>query len=215
MRKLSLAECEIATVFKTLFDESFQYSGLDSQEQDDLYQAFSTSYLQATGGTFTRSEFDWRAENWTFFGDVTGGIAGREQRSGMLKLVAAWGGGRKILPAYKELQKDYGNKPVWGVMTKDLAQALELISRKEFKIPPALFIKIVLPHIAKKLGSGISTKATKDGGIEVDTPSGKMIKYFVANKLYYQWVLDNVDTGNLPIPKIVAKGLIAIVRKLV
>lgn len=215
MRKLSLAEKAITKIFLERYEESFKYLSLDPQEQNDLYQAFSQSYLQATGGSFSRSDFDWRAENWTFFGDIAGGIAAREQQSGLLKLVAAWGGVKKIYPAYKELTRDYGDKPVWGVMTKDLAQALEHLSRKEFKIPPALFIKTALPYIAKKLGTGISAKAAKDGGIEVDTPAGKMTKYFVANTHYYQWVLDNVDTQNLPIPKIVAKGLIAIIRKLI
>lgn len=205
MNKNKLAE-------SLFLDESFQYYDLTPQEQDELFQQFQQSYLKATGASFSTGEFTSRAGNWLFFGETEGGIATRPQRSGLYKLVATWGSPRKIFNAFQEMNKEIGNKPIWGAMTDDLSKMLVKLSRGEFRQPPAMFVKMMIPHMKNVFGDVVHG-VEKDGGIKLDTPAGTMVKYFVANVHYYRWILDQIDTNDR-IPKIAKGPLKLALRKL-
>lgn len=62
-----------------------------------------------------------------------------------------------------------------------------------------------------------AAQVTSNGSAIVDTPAGKMEKFFIANKAYYQELLDNSDKylGDKGIPAPIKNTLIALLRKLV
>jgi hypothetical protein len=196
--------------------ESFDFRSLSDEEKEELFTTFETSYKQATGASWNQTTFNSKASNWLFFGSSTGGIAVRRQNSGMYKLNATYGNFREIIAAYYEMDKEIGNQPIWGVMTLDLAKMLEKLSKKEFKMPPKMFAKMVIPHIAHIFGDTISG-FTNDGGIIVDSPAGKMTKYLIGNRKYFSNLLDNATNHpeKVPVPASVLKGLIAMVKLLI
>ena len=196
--------------------ESFDFRSLSDEEKEELFTTFETSYKQATGASWNQTTFNSKASSWLFFGSSTGGIAVRRQNSGMYKLNATYGNLREIIAAYHEMDKEIGNQPIWGVMTLDLAKMLEKLSKKEFKMPPKMFAKMVIPHISHIFGDNISGY-TNDGGIIVDSPAGKMTKYLIGNKKYFSDLLDNATNHpeKVPIPAPVLKGLIAMVKLLI
>lgn len=196
--------------------ESFDFRSLSDEEKEELFTTFETSYKQATGASWDQTTFNSKASSWLFFGSSTGGIAVRRQNSGMYKLNATYGNLREIIAAYHEMNKEIGNQPIWGVMTLDLAKMLEKLSKKEFKMPPKMFTKMVIPHISHIFGDNISGY-TNDGGIIVDSPAGKMTKYLIGNKKYFSDLLDNATSHpeKVPVPAPVLKGLIAMVKLLV
>ena len=199
------------------FHEQFDWGDLDSKEREELYQAFAASYIKATGATWDKSKFQMTASGWTFFGDLDGGIAVRKQRSGMLKLNACYGNFGGIMKAYREMDASEGGTPIWGVMTEDLCDALEKISRKKFRQPPSLFVATIIPHIKHIFGAEIKD-VKKNGDIMVDTPAGVMAKRFIANQAYfdktYHDLKDQADSGTtkLPVPKPVASMLLGIMK---
>jgi len=200
--------------YSHVLNESFKYYDLSKQEQDALYSNFRDSYQKAVGASWDQGKFESRAVAWTFFGDKTGGIAARKQNSGMYKLVATFGSPKSIIGAFTQMQVEVGRDPIWGVMTQNLAIMLEKRSGGEFKQPPKLFVKTLIPRIKNIFGDVVHS-VEKDGGIVVDTPAGLMTKYFIANKAYYTYMLDQMEnrSDSLPIPKPIIKILIGILRK--
>lgn len=197
-------------------EESFQFSSLSGAEQEKLFNEFEKSYIKSTGASWDKNHFLSRAYNWTFFGDENGGIAVRKQRSGLYKLVASYGSPKKIMNAFKEMQSEIGNKPIWGAMTLNLANMLERLSNKEFKIAPKLFVKTIIPKI-KHIFGDVVLDIKKDGAILIDTPAGKMEKYFIYNKAYASNMLDQLKNhpDKLPIPKALIPILLPLVKKMI
>lgn len=212
----SRQESKIQLNLLTKMYESFYYNSLTQNEKDDLFSTFELSYKQATGASWNRGHFDGRANSWIFFGSSTGGIALRKQKSGMYKLNATYGNPREIIGAFHDMRREIGNFPIWGVMTLDLAKMLEKLSKKEFKMPPKMFSKILIPHISHIFGDNISG-FTNDGGIIVDTPAGKMEKYLIGNKIYFKTLLDNAKQhpDKVPIPAHALSALISMAKLMV
>lgn len=211
LRALNKAGCRLT-------EKQFKYSDLSNAEKDNLYDAFADAYMKSIGSTWDRSEFDWKAEGWTFFGDVTGGIALRKQRSGMWKLNASYGNPMKVMRALKtELIPAIGDQPVWGAMTEDICDMLERATKNEkngkFKRVPKAVAKVMAPHLLKVFGTGIS--ANPDGSLSAKAPDGSTItKWFIANKVYYLTLLDNAENhpDKVPVPAAVMKGLLGVLR---
>ena len=191
---------------------------LSDSERDTLYQNFYDSYVQATGSSWDRDTFDWKAGNWTFFGNENGGIALRHQNSGLWKLNASYGSTREIYKGFMEMLKNIGNEPIWGAMTDNLIQMVEKGSarygedKKFLRVPP-MMAKLIAPHIAKVFGG--SATVNKDGSLTTITPAGDSLhKGLVANKAYYQSLIDQMENSpnTLPIPGIVQKALIGTMK---
>jgi hypothetical protein len=210
-----------------LLDESvYNYDSLSDTEQQRLFDVFKDSYIKATGASFDQDDFEWRAENWTFFGNPpddknpsmpVGGIAVRKQWSnGMIKLVASFGDFRSVLKGFDEFKSKYGNNPAWGIVTPEI-QKLILKHDKSFVSFPGIVIK-ALEGALKKLSGGEIKSVGLNGTIKVDTPAGVMDKVFLANKAYVNWLLDSInDSSNasrLPVPQAVLTPLIGIIQKL-
>jgi hypothetical protein len=198
-----------------ILQESFKFRDLTPGEVDQIYDEFKKSYEKATGASWDKGRFLSRAEGWTFFGIPEGGVAVREQRSGLVKLVASYGSPKKVMNGVKEMLSEIGNKPIWGVMTLRLAQALEKFTSKEFRIAPKMFVKTVVPHI-KHIFGDVILDVKKDGAIVVESPAGPMEKYFIYNRAYAKQMLDQVQNNpdSLPVPNAVIKILLPIVRRM-
>ena len=196
--------------------ESFKFNNLSGAEQEKLFSEFEKSYIKATGASWDKNHFLSRAYNWTFFGDENGGIAVRKQRSGLYKLVASYGSPKKIISAFKEMQNEIGNEPIWGAMTLNLANMLEKLTNNEFKIAPKLFVKTLIPKIKHIFGDDI-LGVKKDGAIIVNTPAGKMEKYFIYNKAYAAHMIDQLKNHpeKLPVPNALITILLPIVKKMI
>jgi hypothetical protein len=196
--------------------ESFRYTDLNNTEQQKVYDEFKKAYVKATGTAWDEDKFIRRAHNWIFFGDISGGIAVRKQRSGLYKLVATYGSPKNVISGYKQMESEIGGEPIWGAMTLNLAQMLEKVSRNSFKIAPKLFVKTVIPHI-KHIFGDVVKKVEKDGRLVIDTPAGEMKKFFIANTVYYNHILDMAKSNSdrLPLPKPVINILTNILRRFI
>jgi hypothetical protein len=209
-------------------DESvYTYDSLSKDEQKRLYDVFRDSYQKATGAAFDQDDFDWRASNWTFFGNApddknptrpVGGIAVRKQMSNnMFKLVASFGDFRSVLRGFDEFKSKHGNDPTWGIVTPEI-QKLVLKHDKTFVALPGVVIKALESGI-KKLSGGEVQSVGLNGVMKVNTPAGVMDKVFLANKAYVNWLLDSIkDPGNasrLPVPQVVLSPLLGLIQKLV
>jgi hypothetical protein len=213
--------------FKSMYEKEFYIRDLSDQEQDALYQEFQNSYTKATGSAFTRDAFEWRADNWTFIGDPPddknpnapiGGIAVRKQISNdMYKLVASFGHFKSILRGFDELRQRHGSSSIWGFVTDDIKRLI-LKHDKEFRAVPGLVVK-AMEGMIKKLSNGEVKSVGLDGSIMVDTPAGVMKKYFIANRVYLNWLIASVEdpknAGRLPVPQAILTPLISLVKALI
>lgn len=199
-----------------LSEKKFTLDSLSDEDADTLYQGFYDAYMKSVGASWDRYEFDAKAYAWTFFGDVTGGVALRKQRSGLWKLNASYGYPRQVLRGLFEMQSQIGDEPIWGMMSDDIAKMLEKATKGEFKKPPKLLVKLLFPYLKKAMGAG-SANVTSNGSAIVDTPAGKMEKFFIANKAYYQELLDNSDKylGDKGIPGPIKNTLISLLKKMI
>lgn len=206
----------LSAIPQNLTEKEFMLNSLSDEDADTLYQGFYDAYMKSVGASWDRYEFDVKARAWTFFGDVTGGVALRKQRSGLWKLNASYGFPRQVLRGLFEMQSKIGNEPIWGMMSDDIARMLEKATKGEFKKPPKLLVKLLFPYLKKAMGAD-AAQVTSNGSAIVDTPAGKMEKFFIANKAYYKELLDNSDKylGDKGIPGPIKNTLIALLRKLV
>ena len=196
-------------------EKKFTLDSLSDEDVDTLYQGFYDAYMKSVGASWDRYEFNAKAYAWTFFGDVTGGVALRKQRSGLWKLNASYGYPRQVLRGLFEMQSQIGNEPIWGAATDDIVNMLSKATKGDFKKPGPLFVKIAFPYFKKAMGTGNGT-VTNRGSIILDTPAGKMEKYFFANRAYYKELLNNMDKY-LPssIPQPIVTTLTKLLTKLV
>ena len=208
-----------------LKEKEYYYGNLSDTEQDALYAEFKASYEQATGASFDRSAFDWRADNWTFYGDApdeknpnapVGGIAVRKQQSNnMYKLVASFGPFRSVMRGFMELNQKHGKDPIWGVVTPAIKKMV-LKGNKDFVAPPGIVVKTMEP-ILKKLSPDVKG-VSLTGEIKVDTPAGILTKQFISNKSYVRWLIQMVEDpkmkDKLPIPQAVLTPLLGLIKAL-
>ena len=196
-----------------LFEKEFKYQSLTQAEKDVLFQNFTDSYVQATGSAFNIHEFEHRAYNWDFYGSPQGGIAVRRQNGGMLKLNASFGDVKEVMTGIREMMTMNQGVSIWGLMPDKLCRAMEVFTKKEFRKLPGAMVKLMFPYIAQALNVQVLA-IHMDGGVEIDTPAGPMIKYPVANGAYRQWIKDqlaNADKSKLPVPGPVFTALSAMV----
>jgi hypothetical protein len=161
---------------------------LTTDEKNDLYKLFKASYEKSVGTAWDYGKFINRISTWTLYGNSDGFITVRPQRSGLIKLTGSAGNPRGILRGLDLLVAT--NKPIWGVVTPDIAQILK---KKGFIIPNPIFIKILFKLIPSNvLGGHISLN--NDGSLNVtNSDTGSLDKIFVANKLYLKSLLVNKD----------------------
>ena len=209
--------CEFDNEFLNLYESQFSLNSLSDKDFETLYTNFYNSYTQSVGSALNRDDFIWKGSNWTFFGNINGGIALRAQNSGLYKLNACYGNPRDILNGIKEMQSTIGNSSIWGAMTDNIAIMLEKATKhdgdKKFKRVPDTIAKHLTPYLTGLFGSEV--KANSDGTLEAKTPDGKSIqKVLIANKVYFKWLLSQAEENSdkLPIPKAILPVLIGALK---
>ena len=180
----------------------------NSMDLDKAYELFSANYEKATGVAWTREKFISRAHDWVFYGEEGRGyVAVRPQRSGLQKLVGVGGSPLAVAKGMKELLSL--KKPVWGMASKELVQAMHKLGMKS---PPAWVVKRMIAAIPGYVFGNVRYTINKDGSITLDYEDvGQATKYFIANKEYYSWLL-KMAAEKLPKPirvvvEYMAKGI--------
>ena len=208
-------------------EKEFYIRDLSDPEQDMLYQEFQKSYTKATGAAFTRDAFEWRADNWTFIGDPpddknptapVGGIAVRKQVSNdMFKLVASFGHIKSIMHGFDELKSKHGSSSIWGFVTDEIRRII-IKHDKDFRSVPGPIVK-AMEGMIKKLSNGEVKSVGLDGSIMVDTPAGVMKKFFIANRVYLNWLIASVEdpknASRLPVPQAVLTPLMSLLKAII
>ncbi len=166
----------------------------DFSNADRVYDIFKASYDDATGQSWSKDQFLYKARLWTFYGDDTGFVAFRQQASGLRKLVGVAGDTSGIVRGLKQLQQE--NKPTWGAVSGKIAAA----SKRYGFIAPhtyiggALVIKLVMKSIPSSVFGGNTPTVNSDGSIEIEVAEiGNQKKYFIANREYFVEMLRNND----------------------
>lgn len=187
-------------VAESLFNEKFAGHDLSKLELSDIYKIFKTSYEKETGKSWNEEKFMKRVQNWDLFGDQDGFVAARKQKGGLYKLVGVAGNKLSILRGFNELLQT--GDPVWGLVSKEIQ---ELLNKKGFKTPSPMVAKAIAKRIPSSVLGGADFEMNKDGSITIDYPDiGKATKFFVANKQYYKWAIENMGDK---LPTVVKWGL--------
>lgn len=167
---------------------------IDNLDMDQAYELFKATYEKETGASWSKDKFMQRASNWDFYGDPTGFIAVRPQRSGLVKLTGAAGSPRGILKGIKELQSE--NKPIWGMASKPLAAQLSKLGLIQ---PPGLLLKAISTMIPKSVFGDVPFTVNMDGGVTFQySDVGPATKYFVASPEYFKQILTQIPNAAIP-----------------
>lgn len=176
--------------YVSIFSEEYAFDQIDKEK---TYNMFTTNYMKTTGQAWDRDTFMYKSQDYLFFGDDEGYLMVRPQQGNIYKLVGSAGNFRSVVKGIKELLAL--NKPVWGMVSKELVAPAQ---RYGFINPPSWFIKLLFTQIPIKkfAGSATDVKLNSDGSITVKYPgfSKDAIKYFIANKEYFYWLLDKLPS---------------------
>lgn len=210
--------CDFSKDFiKSINESQFEYRSLSDEEKETIYQNFYNAYMKSVGSSWDRDTFDYKASGWIFFGSKNGGVCVRKQNSGMYKINASYGYPREVIKGFQEMQSSIGNNPVWSVTTEEICVMLEKLTKndkeKKFKQAPKSLCKIVLPHIKYIFGGEVEISSS--GSLIATAPDGKKLeKFFIANKIYYNQLLDNAmnNPDKLPVPQSVLSTMVTVVK---
>jgi hypothetical protein len=165
-----------------IIGESKRFGDFSEEEQSQMYNIFKQSYEKATGSSWDERKFYSRANDWLFYGDVTGFVTVRPQKSGYYKLVGIAGNIKSALNGLHELNSM--NYPVWGMMTPELANIL--IKRYGYRAPNKIESLIISKQMPLMFGSK-DYKRNPDGSVTFNYPDvGESTKVFVGNDQYYK-----------------------------
>jgi len=171
-----------------MLKESFTKYDISLEDINNMYDLYKKSYEKSTGKAWNRQEFNIRTDNWDFFGDEKGYVAARPQSDGLYKLTIVAGDTRSILKGIKELLSL--NKPVWGMVSKDI---LPMTNKLGFKTPSKLLIKTILKFIPKESFGDVDFDVNSDGSITLKYEDlGNATKYFIANKEYFNFLKQKI-----------------------
>jgi len=177
------------------------------EDKETLYKTYFDTYSNANEKSgsglkpWSKKDFEWRAEKWTFAGitpkegvpfEQIGFITARE-KNGIYKLTGMQGQNTKAkIKGLMELANL--GKPIWGAMDKDFTDRLKKLG---FSTPPKKIMNFLLPVIQSdpQFSSGGSWGSLNDdGGINFDLSGiGATVKYFTANNQFYKIMIDKLS----------------------
>lgn len=148
---------------------------------DNIYESFKNTYEKSTGNSWDKDKFFSRSQDWKFYGDQSGYVAVREQKSGMIKLTGMAGNARSILKGLNDLLKE--NKPIWGMVSKDIAN---MATRVGFKLVDSTIVKNNIMKIPSYVFGGAKIiSVNEDGGVVFNySDIGNATKYLIGNDQY-------------------------------
>lgn len=193
--------------FKQFLNE--QEEGIDL---DRAYELFTASYQEHTGAVWSKDKFMQRASNWKFYGDNSGYIAIRPQRSGLVKLVGVGGSPRSIMKGMKQIMDQH--LPIWGMMSKDI---VPMAIKMGMIQPPAWIVKGMLKLIPSSVFGDVPFNINNDGSITLQyNDVGDATKYFVGSKEYFKHMIKSIKQ-NPPasVDMLVIKPLLFAIEKMV
>lgn len=172
---------------------------------DNAYEIFKQSYEKETGAAWDKGKFLSRARNWEFYGDQTGFVAVRPQRSGLVKITGAAGSPKGILKGIRELLSQ--NTPVWTMASKPLAAQLVKLGLIQ---PPAFLIKAISKIIPASVFGDVPFTVNSDGSLTFQySDVGDATKYFVASPEYFKHMLRSLQGSAMNHIPTITKNLIA------
>ena len=180
---------------------------MEPNQKKAVYQHYFQTYKAAGLSPWNEKDFFWRANSWLAIGilpeigpngqeispEKVGFITAKDN-GGVLKLTGMDGPNAK--GKIKGMQELVAlDKPTWGAMDKEFTQKL---AKGGFSTPPPGAMKVLYP-IIQEAGSDSSSvfysggnwgNMNPDGGINFDLMGvGGTVKYFTANKKFYQYFL--------------------------
>lgn len=187
-----------------------RWRDMSPEERDMAWKLFEKSYTDAYNKElekaqkegrqpnvvqpWTRSHFESRASNWSFYGDDKGYVTARFQRNkenpddSMFKLVGTAGSPKAQLKGFLELQKT--GKAIWGVVTENIK---DMAVRFGFITPSAESMKVLRDFIPEGVQvSEMISGINDDGSVQVKMPNDQIItKFYIANDIYYKTLAKN------------------------
>lgn len=199
----------INNINKLLSEEISTWDQIEDKEL--LYKTYFDTYSTANEKDgkglkpWSKHDFEWRAEKWTFAGvlpkqgipyEQIGFVTARE-KNGIFKLTGMQGPNTKgKIRGLMELTAT--GKPIWGAMDKDFTIRLKKLG---FSSPPLKAMKILLPMIQSDpqfSSGGEWGSLNNDGGINYELSGiGSTIKYFTANNAFYQFMFEKASKRGL------------------
>lgn len=163
-----------------LLSESFSINSTNIQR---IYEIFRNEYIKSTGKAWDFETFRHKSQNWIFYGDENGFVAIRPQKSGFYKLVGAAGSLKSKYRGFLEIQKK--QLPVWGMVSKDIANLLEKLG---FRQPNFLERKFLIKLLnSNVMGNAKMGGFTNDGGAKIQyNDLGETVKYFMGSIEYWK-----------------------------
>jgi len=176
---------------KSFLEESFELTDENSQE---LYKAFQKSYDDSVGHSWSYEKFVQRASGWNFYGDETGYITARKQKSGLYKITGAAGSPKGILKGLEELNSM--NIPLWTAATDNITSMLK---KKGFVVFKGIIyypvVKIMIESIPSYVFGDSIESVKKDAAIVFNVDGHLHEKYFCCNKKY---LLEMLKSTTIP-----------------
>ena len=190
---------------KFLGEAEFTFDTLDV---NNAYTIFNQSYIKSTGKSWNKDKFIERAKNWTFFGDENGYVAVRVQAGGMVKLVGVAGSSKSIYKGIIEIKKAYSSMPLWGMVSKEIANQAEKMGFKVLRlkndIKSKIFLKLIKNIIPSSVFGGAKINGINaDGTIKFEySDIGEANKVLVGNEIYFDGLKEKIISSD-KIPNII------------
>jgi hypothetical protein len=184
----------------------------DTLNVDNAYDIFNQSYIKSTGKSWDKDKFIERAINWTFYGDENGYVAVRVQNSGMVKLVGVAGSPKSIYKGIQEVKNKYSNMPLWGMVSKEIANQSEKMGFKVLRlkndISAKIFLKLIKTIIPSSVFGGAKINGiNSDGTIGFEySDVGEANKVLVGNEMYFNGLKEKI-TASDKVPEFVKNKL--------
>lgn len=172
-----------------LFEDEFN---LTDDNYEELYKTFQQTYLKSTGHSWSIGKFYSRAKNWKFFGDYSGFVTVRVQKSGYWKITGSAGSSKGILKGLDELlSKDV---PLWTAASDDI---VSMLKKKNFIVFKGLSYGIAMKTLSKTIDKSVFGDEIEnvdfDGGLIFNVDGKKFKKYFACNKKYIKELVSKKD----------------------
>jgi hypothetical protein len=190
---------------------------IENLDLDQAFVVFQQSYQKATGKAWDRDKFIERAQNWEFFGDNTGFLTVRPQKSGLIKLVGVAGHPKGIIKGINELQSKYGNKPIWGMVSLELAKMAEKKGMKVLRVENNIKNKLLFSFFSKVIPASVFGDAkilglNNDGTLKFQYGDiGETDKILIGNTHYFDSLIKLIQSND-KLPEMVKSGLINLIK---
>lgn len=169
---------------------------LTDSNYEELYKTFQQTYLKSTGQSWDIDKFYSRAKNWKFFGDYSGFVTVRVQKSGYWKITGSAGSPKGILKGLDELISK--NIPLWTAASDEI---VSMLKKKDFIVFKGLSYGLIMKTLSKIIDKSVFgdevEKIDLDGGIIFNIDGKNFKKFFACNKKYLQELISKKDTPEI------------------